>query len=105
MKANIHPTYHTDTKVTCSCGASFVTGSTLPEIKVEICSKCHPFFTGEVKYVDLAGRVDKFRLKQQQAQKKTKKTKPSKPAVADEPMSLKQMLQGAKKKISSSSKQ
>ena len=106
MKAGIHPTYYTNTQVTCSCGSKFVTGSTLSEIKVEICSKCHPFFTGEVKYVDLAGRVDKFRHKQQLAQKqRQKKIKPAKQIDSGEPLSLKQMLQGAKRRLTSTDKQ
>lgn len=61
MKADIHPTYHEKAKATCICGASYVVGSTLPEIKVEICSACHPFFTGTEKVIDTAGRVDRFK--------------------------------------------
>ncbi len=60
MKAEIHPEYII-CKVTCACGNKFVTRSTKPEIKVDICSACHPFFTGSQKFVDTAGRVDKFR--------------------------------------------
>ena len=60
MKADIHPNY-TECKVTCACGNKFVTRSTRNEIKVDICSACHPFFTGSQKFVDTAGRVDKFR--------------------------------------------
>jgi len=60
MKKDIHPNYQ-KTVVTCACGNSFETRSTVPEIKVEICSACHPFFTGKHKLVDTAGRVDKFR--------------------------------------------
>lgn len=60
MKANIHPDYNKDTKVTCVCGNTFTTGSTLPEIRVEICSACHPFFTGQQKFVDTQGQVEKF---------------------------------------------
>lgn len=60
MKAGIHPNYVT-CRVHCACGNDFNTRATKPEIKVEICSECHPFFTGEQKYVDTAGRVDKFR--------------------------------------------
>ena len=62
MKKDIHPQYGPST-VTCSCGNTFVTGSTKPEIKVEICSACHPFFTGQQKIIDTAGRVDKFKKK------------------------------------------
>jgi len=61
MKDKIHPKYYTDTKVTCSCGNTFTTGSTRKELKVELCSKCHPFFTGEQRIVDTAGRVERFK--------------------------------------------
>lgn len=59
MKAKIHPKY-VECKVTCACGESFTTRSTRSEIRIEICSKCHPFYTGKQKYVDTAGRVEKF---------------------------------------------
>ncbi len=64
MKANIHPIYHDDCEVTCACGNKFTTGSTLAKIDVEVCSKCHPFFTGQLKFVDIKGRIDKFKEKQ-----------------------------------------
>ena len=63
MKADIHPTYYPDATVTCACGNTWKTGSTQKEIRVEICSKCHPFFTGKQKLVDSAGRVERFRRK------------------------------------------
>lgn len=73
MKANIHPKYHQIT-VTCSCGASFQTGSTRDSMTVDICAKCHPFFTGEQRFVDQLGRVEKFQAKQKAASgKKAKK--------------------------------
>jgi len=59
MKKGIHPKY-VECKVTCGCGETFVTRATKPEIRVEICSKCHPFYTGKQKLVDTAGRVEKF---------------------------------------------
>ncbi|NQS98834.1 MAG: 50S ribosomal protein L31 [candidate division Zixibacteria bacterium] len=59
MKSKIHPKYETAT-VTCACGNTFQTRSTLKTIKIEICSKCHPFYTGKQKLIDTAGRVDKF---------------------------------------------
>lgn len=62
MKNNIHPKYSV-AKVTCACGETFESGSTKQELKVEICSKCHPFFTGKQKFVDTSGRVDKFKKK------------------------------------------
>lgn len=63
MKKEIHPQYHTDCKVSCVCGNTFVTGSTEKEIKVELCSLCHPFYTGKQKLVDSARRVEKFEAK------------------------------------------
>jgi large subunit ribosomal protein L31 len=63
MKKDIHPKYHSEAKVTCVCGNSFVTGSTLPELKVELCSACHPFYTGKQKLFDAARRVEKFKAK------------------------------------------
>jgi large subunit ribosomal protein L31 len=62
MKANIHPKYE-ETTVTCGCGNKFVTRSTRKNITVEICSACHPFFTGKMKFVDTTGRVEKFQRK------------------------------------------
>ena len=62
MKADIHPKY-TRCEVTCGCGATFVTRSTVDALRVEICSSCHPFYTGKQKFVDTAGRVEKFRRK------------------------------------------
>ena len=61
MKEKIHPKYYPDAVVTCSCGNTFTTGSTRPSLKVELCSACHPFYTGEKRMVDTAGRIDKFR--------------------------------------------
>ena len=64
MKDGIHPSYH-DVKVTCSCGSIFVTRSTVEreDLHIEVCARCHPFYTGKQKLVDTAGRVDKFRRK------------------------------------------
>jgi large subunit ribosomal protein L31 len=59
MKKGIHPNYR-ETRVLCACGETFLTRSTKPEIRVEICSKCHPFFTGKQKLVDTAGRLERF---------------------------------------------
>lgn len=69
MKKGIHPNYQ-QTKVTCVCGNTFTTGSTLPEIRVEICAKCHPFFTGQQKLVDTQGQVEKFTRMQAVSQEK-----------------------------------
>jgi large subunit ribosomal protein L31 len=84
MKNNIHPKYYADCKVSCVCGNTFTTGSTEPEIKVELCSACHPFYTGKQKLVDTARRVEKFEAKIQaktgSADKKGKKVKRAKRA-------------------------
>ena len=61
MKDKIHPKYYTDAQVICSCGNTFTTSSTKKVLKVELCSKCHPFFTGERRMVDTAGRVERFK--------------------------------------------
>jgi large subunit ribosomal protein L31 len=63
MKKKIHPKYHTGIKVSCACGNTFITGSTMSEIKTELCSECHPFYTGKQKLVDTARRVEKFKAK------------------------------------------
>ena len=61
MKEKIHPKYFADAKVTCACGNTFTTGATKELIKIDVCSKCHPFFTGEQRIVDTAGRVERFK--------------------------------------------
>ncbi len=61
MKDKIHPKYYTDAKVVCSCGNTFTIGSTRKSLKVELCSTCHPFFTGERRMIDTAGRVERFK--------------------------------------------
>lgn len=63
MKTDIHPKYTEKAKVACACGAQFVTGSTMEEIRVEVCSSCHPFYTGKQKFLDTARRVEKFKEK------------------------------------------
>jgi large subunit ribosomal protein L31 len=65
MKADIHPEY-VETTITCACGETLHTRSTVPHLRVAICSKCHPFFTGKQKLIDTAGRVEKFRRKYNQ---------------------------------------
>ena len=72
MKANTHPAYTYEANAACVCGNTFVTGSTKKELRVEICSRCHPFYTGQQKIVDTEGRVERFRKKL--AQKKEKET-------------------------------
>ena len=101
MKANVHPQWHDDTVVTCACGHTFVTGSTQPTIHVDICSHCHPLFTGELKYADTLGRVERFeRLRQAaqttQSRKQAKQTQVDQ--LEDRPQTLKEMLQREQKK-------
>lgn len=73
MQKNIHPKYYPEAKVKCACGNQFTVGATVPEIKVEICSNCHPFYTGKGKVVDTKGRVERFKKRLE----KTKKKKPT----------------------------
>ena len=84
MKSDIHPEYHKDAKISCACGNILTVGSTVPEISVELCSNCHPFYTGKKVLVDTEGRVEKFKSKQ--AAKKdgvqSKKKKAEKRAAA-----------------------
>ena len=80
MKTDIHPKYK-EAKVVCSCGESFTTRSTKPEIHVEICSKCHPFYTGKQKFLDSGGRVERFHKKYG----KQEKAKQEEAASAEEP--------------------
>lgn len=63
MKTDIHPTYFTDAKMTCACGSVFHVGSNVEETPIEICSKCHPFYTGQDKQLDTAGRAEKFKAR------------------------------------------
>ncbi|HPX93965.1 MAG TPA: 50S ribosomal protein L31 [Candidatus Moranbacteria bacterium] len=71
MKKDAHPKYYSDAKIICSCGAVLLTGSTQKEMRVEICSQCHPFYTGKKKVIDTTGRVDRFKkLAEKSAEKK-----------------------------------
>lgn len=84
MQTQIHPTFYEDTIVTCSCGNTFTTGSTKQKITVEVCAKCHPLYTGEQRFLDTKGTVDKFLKREQEAKvykkkmagKKSKKLSP-----------------------------
>jgi len=93
MKSNIHPSWNSDVVVTCSCGNSFTTGSTNKTIDVDICSACHPFFTGEMKFVDRQGRVDRFMAKMKLAEtKKTAKKKAKTAEKSNDPKSYQDIL-------------
>ncbi len=70
MKTAIHPKWFNEAKVVCACGNTFTVGATVPEIHVEVCYNCHPFYTGTMKFVDTAGRVDAFKAKIAGASKK-----------------------------------
>ena len=104
MKQNLHPNWFDEAKVTCACGNSFTTGSTVDSIRVEICAKCHPFFTGQQKFVDTLGRVDKFQMatkraeekrvqKQEIAKARAEKSRPS----SQDRLSLRDLLMQARK--------
>lgn len=76
MKTEIHPTYHEKAIIRCACGAVYEVGSTRPEIQIEICANCHPFYTGEEKLIDTAGRVERFKTRRSKATgPKTKKAR------------------------------
>ena len=87
MKKDIHPQYFEKTTVRCACGNSFTIGSTKPEIQVEICSNCHPFYTGEEKLIDIAGRVERFRTRKARAESAVHKSATHKPAAKKEKVS------------------
>lgn len=108
MKANIHPQWYPKAQVTCACGASFKTGSTLPVIRVEICSACHPFFTGQQKFVDTLGQVDRFikkaedsKIKQEERKRILEARKSKVEDKKKERPSLKDLLMQARKQVSS----
>lgn len=108
MRADIHPNWNPEAKVTCACGNTFITGSSLPAIRVEICSKCHPLFSGQQKFVDTLGQVDRFMKKteiskvKQAERKRILEERKSKVAEKkkDRP-SLKDLLMQARKQIPS----
>lgn len=84
MKKDIHPKYHSDAKVVCACGNTFTTGSTKAEIHTEICSNCHPFYTGKQNLVDTAGRVERFqKIVKKAAERKSAKSKKAEKVEAD----------------------
>lgn len=99
MKAQGHPQFNTQVTVTCLCGATYSTGSVLTDIKVEVCSNCHPVYTGVKRYVDTLGRVDRFMIAQKKATQAptVKKAGPKTSSQAPEQKTLKEMLEDAKK--------
>ena|SRR3989344_969584 len=106
MKANIHPNWYPDAQVVCACGNIFETGSTLPSIRVEICAKCHPLFTGQHKFIDTMGQIERFKQKTEIAktkQEQIKKIRESKKSRVleqkREKPSLKDLLMQARKQV------
>lgn len=96
MKASIHPKYFDNAQVSCTCGNRFTVGSTQESIHIELCNKCHPFYTGEQRFVDTASRIQKFQQKENLAQKyKAKVVKKQKIEKQKEtqPKTLREMLQ------------
>lgn len=103
MKQGIHPQWYDEATVSCACGNTFTVGASKPTINIDICSKCHPFFTGEMRFVDTMGRVEKFQQKQQFAKTqkqvlddKKKKKDEKIQAQKNAPKSLREMLMGMK---------
>lgn len=100
MKSDIHPKWFAEAQVVCACGNMFTVGSTKPTIHVEICYKCHPFFTGQMKFVDTLGRVERFQAKQKAAAAKAsdlaakKKKKEARREEERHPKTLREMLMG-----------
>lgn len=84
MKEDIHPKYYPNAKVICSCGNTFTVGATKPEIHTDVCSACHPFFTGEQRIVDAAGQVERFMKRLEKAEKRQAKVKASSSESSDE---------------------
>jgi len=82
MKQDIHPKYFPNAKVVCACGNTFTVGATKEFIEVEICSKCHPFYTGKEKIVDALGRVEKFRKRLAKKEMKKTTTRPPRPPAS-----------------------
>ena len=94
MKKDIHPKYHKDAKITCSCGNVIIAGATVEAMHTDICSACHPFYTGKQKLVDSAGRVEKFEAKRKNAQAKKEKEE----AEIEKKEEKKAKIEGKKKK-------
>lgn len=110
MKKNLHPNWNQNATITCACGNTFTTGSISDSLQVDICSKCHPFFTGEEKFVDTQGRVDKFmkkmataKIKQAQQAAKLSSAKDNKPV--EEEKTYQQLLADQKVNLKKEEKQ
>jgi len=98
MKKDIHPKYYKNAKVHCACGNSFEVGSVKESLEIEICSQCHPFYTGQEKIVDVMGRVEKFRARAAKKEKFKTKTKTRIKTRKKKSISLKEIASESKKK-------
>lgn len=99
MKASIHPKYNPQAQVICVCGNKFTVGSTQDTIHIELCNKCHPFYTGEQRFVDSASKIDRFKKAQDKAaayQVTVKKKVEEKKKAEDAPKSLRDLLSAFK---------
>jgi len=103
MKKDIHPEYYKEAVITCSCGNKMTVGSTQKEMRVEVCSECHPFYTGAEKVMDTAGRVEKFKARAQAAGNK-KQSKKKADNKGEEAINEKQEQEGSVGKTNSSNK-
>lgn len=105
MQKGLHPTWYHDCQVTCSCGNTFVIGSNEQTLQVDICNKCHPFFTGEVRFVDRQGRVDRFKKRVEAAENRKATKKPSKKmAKGEDPKSYQQILRDQQSQLRKTTK-
>lgn len=83
MKIGIHPQYYDEAKIKCACGNNWTVGATMPEISIEICNKCHPFYSGKEKFLDVSGRIEKIKKRMAKSEEKMKKSgKTKKPTAA-----------------------
>ncbi len=107
MKDDLHPNYYPEAKVTCACGNQFTIGSTQPEIEVEVCSACHPFYTGQSRFIDTEGRVEKFERQRKEAERESERKaekerseeeerKKREKELEETPRTLKEMLERVK---------
>ena len=98
MKAQIHPQYNQEAQVVCSCGNRFNLGSTKQTIHVELCYNCHPFYTGQARFVDSASRIERFKMKEDAAsQVRTVKKQREEKKEQYQPQTLREMLQALKR--------
>ncbi|MDQ1283997.1 MAG: large subunit ribosomal protein [Patescibacteria group bacterium] len=98
MKKNTHPKYYSTAKIACACGNVIEAGSTVPEMKVEICSSCHPFYTGKKKLLDVTGRVDRFKKMAEKATEKKTAVSKKKARVRKPKAETKKVVSKKKKK-------